>query len=70
MTFIGCRWCYSGGDRWWRGEGTCWSQSCYRYRDGVSDKLAEVPCDPGDGGGMAVREFGVSLSGRGGAAQL
>lgn len=38
--------------------------------DGVSDKLAEVPCEPWDGGGMAVREFGVSLSGRGGAVQL
>ena len=23
--------------------------------DGVSDKLAEVPCEPWDGGGMAVR---------------
>ena len=46
------------------------SQICYRYRDGVSDKVAEVPCEPWDGGGIAVREFGVSLSGRGGAVQL
>ena len=38
--------------------------------DGLSDKLAEVPCEPWDGGGMAVREFGVSLSRRGGAVQL
>ena len=38
--------------------------------DGGSDKLAEVPCEPGGGGGMALREFGFSLSGRGGAAQF
>ena len=38
--------------------------------DGGSDKLAEVPCEPGDGGGMAVRELGVGFSGRGGPAQL
>ena len=38
--------------------------------DGVSDKLAEVPCEPLCGGGMAVGEFGVCLSGSGGAAQL
>ena len=36
--------------------------------DGVSDKLAKIPCEPLCGGGMAVREFGVCLSGRGGAA--
>lgn len=34
--------------------------------DGVSDKLVEVFCEFWDGGGMVVREFGVSLLGRGG----